>query len=71
MRSELQEDAAGLTRRKLPEFETYARERFSDVVAEVNDGSSRHLTDVVAVLGLAVELPAAPEPPGSMWRRRR
>lgn len=63
VRSELQEDAAGLTRRKLPEFETYARERFSDVVAEVNDGSSRHLTDVVAVLGLAVELPAAPEPP--------
>ncbi|EUA43909.1 hypothetical protein I553_8243 [Mycobacterium xenopi 4042] len=57
VRSELQEDAAGLTRRKLPEFETYARERFSDVVAEVNDGSSRHLTDVVAVLGLAVELP--------------
>jgi hypothetical protein len=63
VRSELQEDAAGLTRRTLPGFEPYARDRINDVVVEVNDGSSRHLTDMAAGLGLAVELPAAPAPP--------
>ncbi len=63
MRSELQEDAAGLTRRKLTGFEPYARDRINEVVAEVNDGSSQHLVDMAQVLGLSVELPAAPEPP--------
>jgi len=63
LRSELQEDAAGLTRRKLGGFEPYARGRVSDVVAEVSDGSSQHLADMAQSLGLSVELPAAPEPP--------
>jgi hypothetical protein len=63
VRSELQEDAAGLTRRKLTGFEPYVRERINEVVVEVNDGSSRHLADMAQMLGLSVELPAAPEPP--------
>jgi len=63
VRSELQEDAATLTRRTLPKFESYARDRFSEVVAQVNDGASRHLSDMAAVSGLTVQLPAAPEPP--------
>jgi hypothetical protein len=63
VRSELQEDAGGLTRRKLAGFEPYARARINDVVAEVNDGSSQHLLDMARGLSLSVELPAAPEPP--------
>jgi hypothetical protein len=63
VRSELQEDISGLTRRKLPEFETYARGRIQTVVAEVNDGTTAHLGDMVQVLGLAVDVPAAEELP--------
>jgi hypothetical protein len=59
VRSELQEDAAGLTRRTLPEFESYARVRLNEVVAEVDDGTTTHLTDVAQTLGLAVALPAS------------
>jgi hypothetical protein len=58
VRSELQEDAAGLTRRKLPEFEGYARGRIEEVVAEVDNGTTAHLTDVAQVLGLPVDPPA-------------
>ncbi|BBY06612.1 hypothetical protein [Mycobacterium noviomagense] len=63
VRSELQEDVAGLTRRKLAGFEPYARDRITEVVADVNDGSSQHLADMAQSLGLSVELPAAPQPP--------
>jgi hypothetical protein len=59
VRSELQEDAAGLTRRKLPEFEAYARGRIEEVVAEVDKGTTAHLTDVAQVLDLAVDPPAS------------
>jgi hypothetical protein len=62
VRSELQEDAAGLTRRKLPEFEAYARGRIEEVVAEVDKGTTAHLTDVAQVLELAVPPPAAALP---------
>jgi hypothetical protein len=58
VRSELQEDAAGLTRRQLPAFESYARGRIDSVVAEVDEGTTTHLTDVATSLGLAVEPPA-------------
>jgi hypothetical protein len=58
LRSELQEDTAGLTRRKVPEFEAYARGRIDEVVAEVDKGSAAHTADVAQVLGLAVEPPA-------------
>jgi hypothetical protein len=52
VRSELQEDAAGLTRRKLSEFEVYARGRIEEVVAEVDEGITAHLADVAKVLNL-------------------
>jgi hypothetical protein len=59
VRSELQEDAAGLTRRKLPEFEAYARQRIEEVVGQVDRGTTAHLTDVAQVLELAVDPPPA------------
>ncbi|BBZ11122.1 hypothetical protein [Mycobacterium branderi] len=62
VRSELQEDAAGLSRRKLPGFEAYARGRVEEVVTEVDEGTTAHLTDVAQALGLAVEPPAAELP---------
>lgn len=83
VRAELQEDAAGMTRRKLPEFEGYLRSRVDDVVAEVNEGVARHLADVAYELGLpAAGLvnrsspppppePARPELPGPPLKSRR
>ncbi|WP_197495320.1 hypothetical protein [Mycobacterium kyorinense] len=61
VRSELQEDAAGLSRRKLAEFEAYARGRIEQVVSEVDEGITAHLVDVAHVLNLAVE-----PPPGAL-----
>jgi hypothetical protein len=58
VRSELQEDAASLSRSKLPEFEAYARDRIGEVVAEVDEGTSAHLTEVGQSLGLAADPPA-------------
>ena len=55
VRSELQEDAASLTRGKLPEFEGYARARMDEVIAEVDAGAGAHLADVAQSLGLSVE----------------
>ena len=46
VRSELQEDAAGLTRAKLPEFESYAGARLNEVIGEVDDGTTTHLADL-------------------------
>ncbi|MDI3312986.1 MAG: hypothetical protein QJR12_01490 [Mycobacterium sp.] len=63
VRSELQEDASGLTRRTLPEFAGYARGRMQTVVTEVDDGVSAHLTDVVRALNLPVDVPSGGEPP--------
>lgn len=56
VRGELQEDAAGLARRKMAGFEAYARGRVDEVVAEVSEGTATHLADVAQVLG--VPLPA-------------
>jgi hypothetical protein len=58
VRSELQEDAAGLTRRQLPAFESYTRGRIDEVVAEVDAGTTTHLADVAKSLGLAADPPA-------------
>ena len=52
VRSELQEDLGSLTRRKLPEFEAYARGRIDEVVGEVDSGTSEHLADMAQGLGL-------------------
>ena len=59
VRSELQEDAASLTRRQLPEFETNARGRLDEVVLEVDEGTGTHLADVAQTLGVTVDPPAS------------
>jgi hypothetical protein len=59
VRSELQEDAASLTRRQLPVFESYTHRRINEVVAEVDEGTTTHLADVTKSLGLAVDPPPA------------
>ncbi|ORW30195.1 hypothetical protein AWB91_21170 [Mycobacterium paraense] len=58
VRGELQEDAAGLSRRKMADFEAYARGRVDEVVAEVSEGTATHLADVAQVLGVPAALPA-------------
>jgi hypothetical protein len=58
VRSELQEDASSMTRRRLPEFESYVRTRVDEVVDEVEVGATKHLADMATELGLT-----APEPP--------
>ncbi|MGO8768023.1 hypothetical protein [Mycobacterium sp.] len=76
VRSELQEDAAGLARGKLPEFESYAAVRLNEVIAEVDDGTTTHLADVAQSLGLAVDSPASAAlptvdlPPAQLKSRR-
>jgi hypothetical protein len=64
VRSELQEDASAMTRRRLPEFEAYVGTRVSEVVSEVEAGITRHLSDVATELELtAPEPPPPPTPP--------
>ncbi len=64
VRSELQEDASSMTRRGLPEFETYVGTRVSDVVGEVEAGVTRHLCDMATELGLTPpETPPPAAPP--------
>ena len=76
VRSELQEDAAGLARGKLPEFESYAGARLNEVIAEVDDGTTTHVADVAQSLGLAVDssaaaaLPTVDLPPAQLKSRR-
>ena len=62
--SELQEDAASMTRRRLPEFEGYVRTRVDEVVDEVEEGTTKHLGDMATELGLTPpEPPPPPTPP--------
>jgi hypothetical protein len=62
--SELQEDAAAMTRRRLPQFPGYVEQRVDEVVGEVDDGVSAHLADVAQELRLpAVPAPARPAAP--------
>jgi hypothetical protein len=64
VRSELAEDAAQLSRRRLGGFESYVRGRVGEVVDEVDEGITKHLEDVAAELDLpAPPLPAAPRKP--------
>jgi len=57
VRTELQEDAARLSRRNMSGFETYARGRIDTVVAEVSEGISTELADVVQATSVPVTLP--------------
>ena len=70
VRGELQEDASGMTRRRLPSFEDYVRGRVNEVVSEVDAGVTKHLSDLATELRLAPpegatapENPAVPSPP--------
>ncbi len=64
VRSELQEDAASMTRRRLAGFEDYVGTRVGEVVEEVESGVTKHLTDMATELGLTPpESPPPPEPP--------
>ena len=57
MRTELQEDAAELTRQPARRFEPYVRGRVGEVVDEVDDGIDRHLGDSPPTLGPARRTP--------------
>ena len=63
VRSELQEDASGMTRRRLGEFESYVRHRAGEVIDEVDEGTTKHLGDVAVELGLSTPGPASAKPP--------
>ncbi|MGA5543024.1 hypothetical protein ACPCIR_14320 [Mycobacterium sp. NPDC051198] len=58
VRTELQEDVAGISRRRIATFEEYARQRAGEVVGEVDEGITAHLRGMAAELELTV-----PEPP--------
>jgi len=66
VRTELQEDAASTTRRKLGMFTDHVQRRFGEVVADVDDALARQLNDVVAELGLPIDYPAALAPPADV-----
>ncbi|WP_396917484.1 hypothetical protein [Mycolicibacterium sp.] len=61
VRTELQEDVAGIGRRRIAAFESYAAQRAADVVDEVDEGVTKHLGDVAAELGFTA--PPSPGPP--------
>ncbi|MGF2944310.1 hypothetical protein [Mycobacterium sp. Lab-001] len=65
VRSELQEDAANLSRRDMPGFEAQARARADEVVAEVGEGTATHLADVSQAVGVPVDLPFSTADPGA------
>ena len=63
VRSELQHDAAGLTRQAMPGFEAHTRDRVDGVVAEVSEGTDTQLADIVQAMGVPVTLPAVQQLP--------
>ncbi|MCV7410023.1 hypothetical protein [Mycobacterium florentinum] len=63
VRSELQSDAAHLSRRDMAGFEAHARGRAAEVVSEVNEGTTSQLDDVARELDLPMELPPVAQLP--------
>jgi hypothetical protein len=57
VRSELQADAARLSRRDMPGFEAHTRDRAAAVVTELNDGTATQLDDVAQAVGVPLALP--------------
>lgn len=62
VRTELQEDVAGISRRRIASFEQYARQRADEVVEEVDEGVTAHLRGVAAELELTDPEPQAQPP---------
>ncbi|RDH80406.1 hypothetical protein DVS77_00930 [Mycolicibacterium moriokaense] len=62
VRTELQEDASSMARRRVAEFEDYVRGRVDDVVDEVEKGTAQHLADMASELGLTLPEPPPPTP---------
>lgn len=60
VRTELQEDVAGISRRRIETFEEYARQRAHEVVGEVDEGVTAHLSGMAAELELTAPAPPAP-----------
>ncbi|OBB01127.1 hypothetical protein A5662_14015, partial [Mycobacteriaceae bacterium 1482268.1] len=63
VRTELQEDASSMTRRRVSDFEHYVRSRVDEVIGEVEAGTTKHLGDMAAELRLAA--PKTPPPPAA------
>jgi hypothetical protein len=63
LRSELQQDTAGLSRRDMAGFEGHTRNRAADVVAEVSEGATTQLGDVTRAMGVPVTAPAVEQRP--------
>jgi hypothetical protein len=63
VRTELQEDASSMTRRRLPEFESYVSTRIAEVVDEVEVGITQHLGDMATDLRLTAPEPLPPPTP--------
>ncbi|WP_253861931.1 hypothetical protein [Mycobacterium asiaticum] len=57
VRTELQEDVAVLSRRRMAAFEEYVRGRLDGVVAEVAENNDAHLAEVAQVIGAPLGLP--------------
>ncbi|MEE2853241.1 MAG: hypothetical protein VX424_11380 [Actinomycetota bacterium] len=57
VRTDLQEHAAGLSRRGMSGFEALTRDQVDAVVAEVSEGADARLAEVAQVVGLPMELP--------------
>lgn len=58
VRTELQEHAAGLSRRNMSGFHELTRDQLDAVVAEVSEGTDKQLADVAQVVEVPMELPA-------------
>lgn len=60
VRTELQEDVAGIGRRRIETFEDYARQRAHEVVGEVDEGVTAHLRGMADELELTEPESTAP-----------
>ena len=63
LRTELQSDASGMSRRNMPGFEAHTRGRLDEAIAEVSEGTTTQLADVAHAMGVAVDLPPAGQLP--------
>ncbi len=62
LRSELQEDAAALSRRQVRRFAARAQTRLDEVAGAIGTGSDAHLAEVAAAMGVPLDLPPLDSP---------